>query len=276
MILAAALALAAHAPPANLRVEAALAPRQIPPGRWVADRNDGQCAVLRRTTDERARTIAVQFGPGSGLVRILVFDAGWNRAAVRNRRRVELSFGGGAVSSPRWVSGIESAGEYGFAFDMLDAAVLDQLAASESLTLGERGKLLLELALPSARTAVQTLRDCEDAALRIWGVDVEARARLKRQALPVEPLFRLFSYLDYPAAALSKHVSGRVTVRLVIGKNGRITTCTVVESAGDPVLDRRTCTLLSERARFEPALGPDGRPAEGTSIARVTWAAPRH
>lgn len=276
MALSTALALLALAPPTNLQVEAAFAPRQIPPGRWVADRNDGQCAVLRRSTDEKARTIAVQLGPGSGLVRILAFDAGWNRAAVRNRRRVELSFGGGAVSSPRWVSGVESFGEYGFAFDMLDAAGLDQLAASESLTVSERGKPLLELALPSAPKAVKVLRDCEEAALRAWGVDVEARARLKRQARPVEPLFRLFSYHDYPAAALSKGVSGRATVRLVIGRNGRVTTCAVVESAGDPTLDRRTCALLSDRARFEPALGPDGLPADGISIARVTWAAPRH
>jgi len=276
MALAATLALLALAPPADLQVEAAFAPRQIPPGRWVADRNDGHCAVLRRTTDEKARTIAVQFGPGSGLVRILVLDAGWSRAAVRNRRRVELSLGGRAVSSPRWVSGVESFGEYGFSFDMLDAAELDQLAASERLTVSERGTPLLELALPSARKAVNVLRDCEEAALRAWGVDVEARARLKRQARPLEPLFRLFSYQDYPLAALSKGVSGRATVRLVIGRNGRVATCTIVESAGDSTLDRRTCTLLSQRARFEPALGPDGLPADGSSVARVTWAAPRH
>jgi TonB family protein len=275
MTLVTALALAALAPPAEATVEPGLSPRDIPAGRWVADRSDG-CAVLRRTADRPALTVAVQLGPGSGLVRILVFNAGWNRAAVRNRRRVELSFAGSPVSRPEWSSGVEGAGEFGFSFTMLDASVLDQLAASESLTVSERGRSLLELGLPSARLAAKTLRDCEEAALRNWGVDVEARARLQRQARPVKPLATLIGYQDYPDAELRKGVSGRVTARLVVGKDGRISTCTIVAGAGNAALDRSTCALLSARARFEPALGPDGRPAQGIHIARVAWAAPRH
>lgn len=276
MSLAAILLLVSPAVPPGAAVEAEIAPREIPTGRWVADRGDGQCAVLRRTTDQRPLTVAVQLGPGSGLVRILVFNAGWTRAAVRNRRRVDLSFGGGPVSAPERVSGVESAGEYGFSFAMLDPAVLDQLAASESLTVREREKPLLQLSLPSARRAVKVLRDCEEAALRALGVDVEARARLQRQPRPVEPLSSLFSYQDYPTAALSRQVSGRTTARLVIGSNGRIADCAILVSAGDATLDQRTCALLSSRARFEPALGPDGKPAEATLIARVAWSAVRH
>ena len=276
MTLTAALALAALAPPPQATVEPGLNPRDIPAGRWMADRSDGGCAVLRRTADAPALTVAVQLGPGSGLVRILVFNAGWNRAAVRNRRRVELSLGGSPVSTPEATSGVEIAGEFGFSFAMLDPSVLDQLAASETLTVSERGRSLAELRLPSARTAARVLRDCEEATLRYWGVDVEARARLQRQPRPVKPLAGLIGYQDYPADELSKGVSGRVTARLVVGKNGRIATCTIVASAGNAALDQRSCALLSERARFEPALGPDGRPAEGTYIARVSWAAPRH
>lgn len=276
MTFVAALALVALAPPPEATVEAGLNPRDIPAGRWVADRNDGGCAVLRRTADAPALTIAVQLGPGSGLVRILVFNAGWNRAAVRNRRRVELSIGGGPVSAPETTSGVESAGEFGFSFTMLDSSVLDRLAASESLIVSERGAALVELRLPSARLAAKVLRDCEEATLRNWGVDVEARARLQRQPRPVKPLASLIGYLDYPAAELRKGVSGRVTARLAVGKDGRIATCTIAASSGNAALDQSSCALLSARARFEPALGPDGRPAEATHIARVTWAAPGH
>ncbi|HYE29459.1 MAG TPA: energy transducer TonB [Allosphingosinicella sp.] len=275
MTSALALALAAVAPAPEATVEPGLNLRDIPAGRWVADRSDG-CAVLRRTAGSPAQTVAVQLGPGSGLVRILVLNAGWNRAAVRNRRRVELAFGGVPVSTHDWTSGIESAGEFGFSFTMLDSSVLDRLAALESLTVSERERSLLELKLPSARLAAKVLRDCEEAALRNWGVDVEARARLQRQARPVKPLATLIRYQDYPAAELRKGISGRVTARLAVGKDGRISTCTIVASSDNAALDRQTCALLSARARFEPALGPDGLPAEGIHIARVAWAAPRH
>lgn len=65
---------------------------------------------------------------------------------------------------------------------------------------------------------------------------------------------------DYPIEAMKKGIEGSVTFEVDVDPAGKPTACRVAVSSGSSILDRATCDAVLARARFEPALGPDGRP----------------
>jgi TonB family protein len=79
---------------------------------------------------------------------------------------------------------------------------------------------------------------------------------------------------DYPAAAIRDEAQGTVVMRYVIGTNGRVRSCLVVESSGNAVLDHASCQLVQSRFAFLPAIGADGRPTEETRTQSIAWRMP--
>lgn len=87
-------------------------------------------------------------------------------------------------------------------------------------------------------------------------------------------LVGLFSSDDYPDEALAKGETGTVSVLLTIGIDGRISDCRLRLSSLSPSLDAATCRILTERARFEPAINPAGRPVTDHYSQHITWKIP--
>lgn len=81
----------------------------------------------------------------------------------------------------------------------------------------------------------------------------------------------LFSGDDYPQDALRNEETGRTTVRLSIGTDGRVTGCDVVSSSGSRSLDSTTCRVLRSRARFNPAKLSNGQPTTDTFTQTIVW-----
>jgi len=67
---------------------------------------------------------------------------------------------------------------------------------------------------------------------------------------------------------------GTVRFTLTIDGEGRISNCTITGSTGHSVLDRATCRLLEDRARFEPARDAAGNPVAGGYASAVNWTIP--
>jgi TonB family protein len=88
-------------------------------------------------------------------------------------------------------------------------------------------------------------------------------------------LVGLFSSDDYPNEALRTNQTGTVSVELTIGTDGRVSDCRVKLSSLSPTLDAATCKVLTERARFEPALDRAGRPVSDHYSQRITWKIPQ-
>lgn len=66
---------------------------------------------------------------------------------------------------------------------------------------------------------------------------------------------------DYPESAGTAGASGHVSVRYVVGIDGRVSECAITRSSGNSELDATTCRLITERFRFRPSRGPDGQPS---------------
>jgi TonB family protein len=79
---------------------------------------------------------------------------------------------------------------------------------------------------------------------------------------------------DYPEAALAEERTGLVAFRLTVDGAGSVSACEVTESSGHDDLDTTTCALLTERAKFQPALDSNGKPVSGKYSNRVRWQIP--
>ncbi len=80
---------------------------------------------------------------------------------------------------------------------------------------------------------------------------------------------------DYPSRALQQEREGTTGFRVTVGPNGRVTDCQISQSSGHPDLDQATCTNVTRRARFDPALDGNGNPTTGTYSNRVRWQIPK-
>jgi protein TonB len=96
-------------------------------------------------------------------------------------------------------------------------------------------------------------------------------AKIQRAESARGNLQGLISSDDYPESAIRNNETGRVTVRLSIGTNGRVTGCDVIGSSGSRALDSTTCRVLTSRARFNPARSSDGSPTTDTYTQSIVW-----
>lgn len=80
---------------------------------------------------------------------------------------------------------------------------------------------------------------------------------------------------DYPSRALQQEREGTTGFRVTVGANGRVTDCQVTSSSGHPDLDQATCSNVTRRARFDPALDGSGNPTTGSYSNRVRWQIPK-
>lgn len=87
-------------------------------------------------------------------------------------------------------------------------------------------------------------------------------------------LVSLFSSDDYPARAIRNEEQGTVQFRVTIAPDGLVSDCTVIASSGSPSLDRASCAIVSERARFEPARDANGQRVGDSLTTRVRWELP--
>lgn len=61
------------------------------------------------------------------------------------------------------------------------------------------------------------------------------------------------------------------TIRVTIATDGKVRDCTILASSGSAELDKSACATMTNRARFRPAVDPQGRPMESTHTSRIRW-----
>lgn len=76
---------------------------------------------------------------------------------------------------------------------------------------------------------------------------------------------------DYPQAATAEKASGLVRFVLEVDEAGLVSGCKVLKSSGSKALDKGTCALMRQRARFLPGRDTDNEPIGGGWVGAVTW-----
>jgi protein TonB len=80
---------------------------------------------------------------------------------------------------------------------------------------------------------------------------------------------------DYPSGPLRREEEGVTRFRVTVGADGRVTSCDVTGSSGSSELDNTTCSLITRRGRFNPAMDGEGNPTSGAWSSSVRWQIPK-
>lgn len=75
----------------------------------------------------------------------------------------------------------------------------------------------------------------------------------------------------YPARAIRQELEGNVGVNVVVGADGRVTSCTVSSSSGESILDEAACEGMQRYARYEPAKNDAGQPTTGRDQLTIVY-----
>jgi TonB family protein len=78
----------------------------------------------------------------------------------------------------------------------------------------------------------------------------------------------------YPEESLENGEEGTVEYLVDVDAEGTLRSCEILTSSGHGRLDRATCELMIQHARFEPARSADGRALESMIRGTVVWKLP--
>ena len=76
---------------------------------------------------------------------------------------------------------------------------------------------------------------------------------------------------DFPKSGADQRDGRFIIVRFVVGTDGRVGACRVVQSSGSAEADRITCRLIEKRFRYRPALDSQGRPVSRETGWKQWW-----
>ncbi|WP_435417795.1 energy transducer TonB [Parerythrobacter aurantius] len=76
---------------------------------------------------------------------------------------------------------------------------------------------------------------------------------------------------DYPKISMLLDEAGRSQFRATVDVSGEVSGCSILDSSGFKRLDELTCRLVTQRARFDPALDYQGKPIVSQYTQAVVW-----
>lgn len=275
LISAGALLLGAASPPVVLR----------PSGPWVVDYADNSC-LLERTfgTGDQETKLTIESGmPGSFDLLIMGKPLSSRSPEIAGRfapGQSRAMFGRPVVSSSKhpgvlwtkvqflpddalakweqfWEEVRKRPKERPPAISLADRAETRAQRAKFTATITSievepRQSPPVVLATGSLGQAIQTLEKCSLDSLADWGVDANIEDQIVRPAWPTKPGLGLTAN-SYPNGMLRRGEESKVTVRVLVDADGRVTKCTAFSRFKYPQFSELVCAVVIKRARFEPA-----------------------
>ncbi len=73
---------------------------------------------------------------------------------------------------------------------------------------------------------------------------------------------------------VAQGIEGLARYRVIVGSNGRVSSCEITATSGDALLDSTACKLITRRARFDAATDGTGASVVGSYSGSVHWEIP--
>jgi hypothetical protein len=238
-----------------------------PHAQWVLDDNEKICSLSRMWSGDAPATLVVKTYPGSDLYDVLVASSKWPAEALQGSgpTRIELLPSGPGFERSGRVGRIAKIGQRVIAFGALPSTFLSAFAKASAFAVTRSQRKMGSYDIPGADAAVRALRACEDATLIAWGADP---AGLQPGATRPRPIGNSENWLNTVRVMTNSGPPINLYLRLVIGTDGRVENCDILETARSPV-DSLACLFLS--ARYEPGRDPSGHPVRSVAVYHAQW-----
>ena len=132
----------------------------------------------------------------------------------------------------------------------------------------------VKLKMDDFPAALKAMETCHDDLLKGWGIDGPQMRALAAMPEPKASPGTWASTKDYPSDLIRAEVGGEVSFKLDVSAEGLPTSCLVIVSSKIEQLDKVTCKIMIQRAKFKPARTAEGSPAASHYINRVRWQVP--
>jgi TonB family protein len=239
-----------------------------PTASWVVNYDDAQCVATRNYgTHDKPLILAFKPSATGSVVRIMMVRKG--PAFEAEQRSASLRFDDKPpIAVNALTYGDAKTGQFVATANLpMQTIAANRRAARVSF----RGATFDEqLAVPGFSGISAFFNDCLANLRQAWNAGPHSTT-LKQAARPTQPLRNLFSRGTFPALALREGNIGTVGVSLMIDEAGKVRDCMVEETSGFAMLDSTSCYVITSRARFEPAIGSDGKPAKSAYFQRIRW-----
>lgn len=241
-----------------------------PTSKWLVEFADNECLLSRSYGNDRKQLILTfEQSPMEKGIAIYVLKTG-NKSEMNNGL-AQVSFRNGFSEDVTFGAYLIAKKALRRILIVVQNESFKAAAASERLTISVPGEVRETFAIPGFGAALKVMDQCVVDLGKHWGISAEDQLRLAEPARPLKPLGKYFSANDYPLKALKDHATGRTNVRIAVDQSGRPTDCVVMKASGNDTLDRETCRILLQRARFEPATDVGGKPMKSVIVTAVTW-----
>lgn len=256
-----------------------------PVGGWTADFGDDYCRLVRTFSDGKDEvSLALERTQPGAFLRLIMVGEGVN--PFRNAETITYNFlPGGSAFEGRYSRARTGDGKDMVGFDPLvlmlnppaftppppgsppptppvynRAQELETARSINGVALGEGLTSPVRFETGSLRAPLATMQDCADGLLPVWGLDRE-----KHTTMTAAPVLNPRRDGVLPQGTIQfgdfeKFAGNSNLVRVIIGADGKPTSCTVYQPTLMEALNRRICSLVMSRATFQPAKDADGQP----------------
>jgi TonB family protein len=249
---------------------AAAAPRE-PTGKWNVNFDDAQCVASRSFgSAEEPLHLVLKAPLVGGVMQIAVLREG----RYSPPKQVDASVG--IDDQPPLRTNLLMFGSKNSKklIYTLNLASIDFARVRGAKSLAIRSSGLNEtFSVSQMDPLLKVMEQCVADLQRVWNVSGDGAT----SSLPARAKGNPGEWVkneDYPDVAIQKNASGVVRFVMLIDETGRVADCTVIETSGVAVLDAQSCAILKARAKFEPAVGQDGKPAKDAYMANFRWVMP--
>lgn len=128
------------------------------------------------------------------------------------------------------------------------------------------------LATGSMAKPMEAIRGCMDTLLQTWGVDPVKYHNIEKQA-ERKDFSRWTRRIQeiYPRDMVRDEVSADLDVRVVVDEDGRVQSCHAFNARPFPDFEKLACKLISDVARYKPALDSEGEPVITLDRFTITY-----
>jgi hypothetical protein len=248
-----------------------------PAGGWTADFGDDYCRLVRTFSDGKDEvSLALQRTQPGSFVQLLFVGDGIK--TFRGADQIGYTFQpSGSTRETRYIRFETAEGKQSLSTEALTLAPavftpgtppppysreseLEIARGINAVTLDKGLTDPVRFETGSLRAPVEVMQACADDLLVVWGLDVEKHKTMTAGPVPNPAPGGVLPQGTIPFGEFGKLGGGANQVRLLIGADGKPTSCTIYWRSLSDTLNQRICSLVMERATFQPAKDAGGQP----------------